>query len=126
MFGDILAANSDLLLHNYPMLLLAKKNFLEGSLGLWNSYAFSGAPQSVGAVAPALFPENWLLFLIPEQYIFLTYTFITFLKLWLVGVGAYHFYCSELLNRRWALFASLTYQLSGWVIWAVISSVALS
>src|ERR1039457_2385974 len=60
MFGDILAANSDLLLHNYPMLLLAKKNFLEGSLGLWNSYAFSGAPQSVGAVAPALFPENWL------------------------------------------------------------------
>lgn len=126
LFGHTLYANSDLLLHNYPMLLLAKREFLSGSVGLWNTYAFSGTPQSVGAVTPILYPENWILFLVPEQHLFSVYTFVTFLKLWLVGVAAYHFYCAELLNRRWALFASLTYQLSGWMIWAVVSSVALS
>src|SRR5438128_872212 len=42
LFGYTLFANADLVMHNYPMLLLAKRNFLSGSLGLWNPYTFSG------------------------------------------------------------------------------------
>lgn len=126
LFGQTLFANSDLLLHNYPMILLAKREFLSGSLGLWNPYAFFGTPQSVAASTHILNPENWLLFLLPERYLFSAYTFSMFIKLWLVGAVSYHFFCAELLNRRWALFASLTYQLSGWILWALVSSVALS
>lgn len=126
LFGNMLAANTDLLLHNYPQLLLAKHNFLHGSFGLWNSYTFFGAPESVAAGTPIFFPENWALFLVPEQYLFPIITFLAFLKLWLIGIVSYRFFCAELLNRRWALFASITYQLSGWVIWALVSYVALS
>ncbi len=126
LFGRILAANTDLLTHNYPMLLLAKRNFLQGVVGLWNPYTFSGAPESVAAGTPIMSPENWPLFLVPERFFFPALTFFAFLKLWLLGIVAYRFYCAELLNRRWALFASIVYQLSGWAIWAVTSYVSLS
>lgn len=126
LFGYVLAADWDLLSENYPMLLLAKREFWQGSLGLWNPYIFSGAPSSVEASTPLFFPENWPLFLLPDAFLFGAITFAAFVKMCLIGVAAYHFYCAELLNRRWALFASITYQLSGWVIWVVGTYVALS
>lgn len=113
LFGHVLAGNQDLLLENYPMLLLAKHEFLHGSLGLWNPYNFSGTPQAAEANTPLLFPENWLLFLVPTRFFFSAVTFAAFIKVWLVGVAAYRFYSAELLNRRWALFASIAMQLSG-------------
>lgn len=126
LFGQVLAANQDLLLENYPMLLLAKQNFLHGSLGLWNPYSFAGVPQAVEANTPLFFPENWLLFLVPMRFLFSTITFFAFVKFWLVGVAAYEFYCAELLNRRWAFFASVSLQLSGTTIWFLGTYVGLS
>ncbi len=126
LFGYVLAANSDLLLENYPMLLLAKHNFLHGSLGLWNPYSFSGVSEAAEANTPMFLPENWLLFLVPTRFLFLTVTFLAFVKVWLLGVASYRLYSAELLNRRWALFASIALQLSGMTIWCYGSYVALS
>lgn len=126
LFGHILVANWDLVSENYPMLLLAKREFWHGSLGLWNPYIFSGVPSAVESNTPLFFPENWLLFLVPDAYLFPTITFVAFVKMWLIGISAYCFYCAELLNRRWALFASIIYQLSGWTIWVIGTYVAAS
>lgn len=126
LLGHILFADTDLVAENYPLLLLAKANFLHGSLGLWNQFDFSGTPMAVDGVEPIFFPENWLLFLVPKQFFFPAITFVALIKFWVIGVAAYRFFCAELLNRRWALFASVAYQLSGWTIWCVAAYVALS
>ena len=117
LFGHVVAASTDSLLESYPSLLLARQNFLHGSLGLWNPYVFSGMPRAAEAVPTLFYPEHWILFLVPLRYLFATITFFAFIKVWLVGVAAYHFYCAELLQRRWALFASIAFQLSGMTIW---------
>ena len=117
LFGHVVAASTDSLLESYPSLLLARQNFLHGSLGLWNPYVFSGMPRAAEAVPTLFYPEHWILFLVPLRYLFSTITFFAFIKVWLVGVAAYHFYCAELLQRRWALFASIAFQLSGMTIW---------
>lgn len=126
LFGHILAANTDLLLEQYPMLLLAKNDFLHGSLGLWNPYAFAGIAQAAEANTPLLFPENWILFLVPSHFLFPTITFVALLKVWLIGIASYKFYCAELLSRRWALFASIACQLCGMTLWHLGSYVGLS
>jgi hypothetical protein len=126
LFGHVFAGNQDFLLENYPMLLLAKHDFWHGSLGLWNPYAFSGVPQAAEANTPLLFPENWLLFLVPTRFFFSAVTFVAFIKVWLIGVAAYRFYCAELLNRRWALFASIALQLSGLTLFFLGTYVGLS
>ena len=117
LFGHVVAASTDSLLESYPSLLLARQNFLHGSLGLWNPYVFSGMPRAAEAVPALFYPEHWILFLVPLRYLFATITFFAFVKVWLVGIAAYHFYCAELLQRRWALFASIAFQLSGMTIW---------
>jgi hypothetical protein len=117
LFGHVVAGSTDSLLESYPSLLLARLNFLHGSLGLWNPYVFSGMPRAAEAVPTLFYPEHWILFIVPLRYLFATITFFAFIKFWLVGVAAYHFYCAELLQRRWALFASIAFQLSGMTIW---------
>ena len=117
LFGHVVAASTDSLLESYPSLLLARHDFFQHSLGLWNPYVFSGMPRAAEAVPALFFPEHWILFLVPSRYLFATITFFAFIKFWLVGVAAYHFYCAELLQRRWALFASIAFQLSGMTIW---------
>lgn len=126
LFGRVFAGNQDFLIENYPMLLLAKHEFLHGSLGLWDPYSFSGSPQAVEANTPLLFPENWLLFIVPTRFFFSTVTFAAFVKVWLIGVAAYRFYSAELLSRRWALFASIAMQLSGITLWFFGTYVGLS
>lgn len=126
LFGHVLFANTDLLTENYPMLLLAKKNFLHGDPGLWNPYVFSGAPSSLEANTPIFFPENWILFLIPLKFLFPALTFLAFLKMCFIGIAGYWFFCAELMNRRWALFASTIYQLCGFTIWVITAYVPLS
>lgn len=126
LFGHVLFANTDLLTENYPMLLLAKKNFLHGDPGLWNPYVFSGAPSSLEANTPIFFPENWILFLVPLKFMFLTLTFLAFIKMCFIGITGYWFFCAELGSRRWALFASVIYQLCGFTIWVITAYVPLS
>jgi Bacterial membrane protein YfhO len=117
LFGHVVAASTDSLLESNPSLLLARHDFFQHSLGLWNPYVFSGMPRAAEAVPALLSPEHLILFLVPLRYLFATITFFAFVKFWLIGVAAYHFYCAELLQRRWALFASIAFQLSGMTIW---------
>ena len=117
LFGHVVAANTDMLHASYPSLLLAKHDFLHGSLGLWNPYVYSGLARAAEATPTMFYPEHWILFLVPSRYLFATIAFLAFAKVWLVGVAAYYFYCAELLNCRWALFAAIAFQLSGMTIW---------
>jgi len=117
LFGYAISANTDLLLESYPSFLLAKHDFLHGSLGLWNPYVYSGIARAAEATPTVLYPEHWFLFLVPARYLFTTIAFFAFVKVWLIGVAAYYFYCAELQNRRWALFAAIAFQLSGMTIW---------
>ena len=67
--------STDSLLESYPSLLLARQNFLHGSLGLWNPYVFSGMPRAAEAVPALFYPEHWILFVVPLRYLFSTITF---------------------------------------------------
>ena len=124
-FGHIFFANTDLTNHNYPNMLMAREAFLQNDFGQWNPYTFLGAPSAVAGGTPLLSIENWPLFLAPKQFFFQLVTFFAFIKFFLIGSIAYLFFCIELGSKRWALFSSLVYQLSGWVMWATVSYVTL-
>ena len=70
LFGHVVAASTDSLLESYPSLLLARHDFFQHSLGLWNPYVFSGMPRAAEAVPALFFPEHWILFLVPSRYLF--------------------------------------------------------
>jgi len=115
-----LIASTDAININFPLLIEAKKNFLNGYLGLWNPNILSGVPAFASSNIPLFSPENWILFLFPMNYFFLALTFFSFLKVWLVGVFSYLLFFEEFQNKKWAFFASLVYQLSGYTNWSTM------
>jgi hypothetical protein len=126
LFGQILVASTDMLIINFPMLMLAKRSFLQGEIPLWNPYVMGGASNFLCGVAPFFSPENWIHFLVPEKYFFQVATFLQFLRLGLVGTFAFFLFFEELGNRRWAFFAAACYQLSGYTLWTTTAYDTLS
>ena len=126
IFGKVLIGNLDVADINFPNLLLAKRNFLAGEWGLWNPFVSAGSSVFSNAIAPQFYPENWLLFWLPESVFFKAVTFVSFLKFWGIGFFAYLWFCKEVESPKWALFAAIAYQLSGFSLWTVISSDAIS
>lgn len=92
---------------------------MEGQIGLWNPYILSGVSGFSYSNLPILSPDNWPHFLVPEKYFFITATFISFLKFWLIGVFAFLLFNEELNDKKWAFFSSVIYQFSGYTIWAL-------
>jgi len=120
--GKILVSSSDIVDYQLPLWETARQNFLSGDLGLWNSSILNGISLFSMGLTPIFYPENWLLFLVPQKYFFLGLTFAAFVKLWLIGFFGYLWFQRELRHRGWALFASIVYQLCGFSIWAVAAS----
>lgn len=123
LFNYVLLANLDMPNFNIPMLILAKKDFWHGSLGLWNPYLLGGISSLLSAQAPIyniidLF--NWILFVVPDKYLLLAGTFLPFVKFWLIGVFAYFIFYEEIQSKKWAFFAATTYQLSGYTLWNML------
>ena len=75
LFGHILVPGTDAITLDFPMLILAKRNFLEGTWGLWNPYLLSGTPSFAFAKFNILMPHNWPLFLFQRNISFLKYAF---------------------------------------------------
>lgn len=126
LFNHTFIISTDMLNIDFPMLIQAKRSFLDGSVGLWNPHLLSGVSTFSYASAPIFAPENWLPFFVPEQYFFLVGSFLAFVKLWLVGVAGFYLFRAELGSSRWAFFGSVTYQLCGYALWATLAHTILS
>ncbi|NIQ03205.1 MAG: hypothetical protein GWM98_24790, partial [Nitrospinaceae bacterium] len=63
LFNYVLIVSTDVLNLNFPVLLWAKRNFLVGEPGLWNSYLLMGTSTFATSNAPQFSPDNWLHFL---------------------------------------------------------------
>jgi len=122
----ILVSSTDVVDYQLPLWEVARQNFVNGELGLWNPYLMNGISLFSQGLTPILYPENWLLFLLPQSAFFLGFTFLAFVKFWLVGYFAYLWFRAELGHRGWALFASTIYQLCGFSLWTVAASNLLS
>ncbi len=120
--GKILVSSLDIIDFQLPAWELARRSFLSGHLGLWNPYLLNGISLFSMGLTPILYPENWILFLLPEKTFFLGITFLAFLKLWFIGYFGFLWFRKELRHRGWALFASTSYQLCGFALWAVSNS----
>lgn len=120
LFNRPLIASTDVIHLNFPLLLTAQYNFMNGNLGLWNPYILGGVSTFSSSNAPIFSPNNWPLFLFPMKYFFLAGTFFSFLSMWLLGVFSYLIFLEEFKNKKWAFFASLIYQLSGYTIWSTM------
>lgn len=126
LLGEVWVGNTDALTLNYPMFYFFKSAFLDGGFGLWNPYVLGGVSNMDYAVSPLFSPDNWLLFLLPERYLFLGITFVTYFKLILVGVFSYLFLLEEVGDARWALFGSIVFQICGHTIWCATAFDAVS
>jgi hypothetical protein len=120
LLNQPLIASTDVLNVNFPLLFTAKRNFINGDLGLWNPYILSGVSAFGSSNSPLFSPDNWPHFLFPEKYFFLAGTFYSFLKMWLLGVFSYLTFREELQSKKWAFFSSLAYQMSGYMVWATM------
>ena len=120
LFNQIIIFSHDVIGLNFPVLLQAKRNFLEGHLGLWNANILLGVSSFASSNTPIFSPDNWLLFFFSEKYFFLATTYFSFLKLWFIGMVSYHIFYEEFKSRKWAFFSSVIYQLSGFTIWATL------
>ena len=58
----------------------------QGSLPLWNPYAFSGMPLLGDAQTAMFYPPNWLFFVLPGEVAFNYATLIQFV---LAGISIY-------------------------------------
>lgn len=124
--GRILISGLDMVDFDFPFLLAARRNFAEGSLGLWNPYLLSGTSAFAQSITPLFSPKNWLLFLLPTPWLFLGMTFLCLVQFWLVGGVSYALFREETSDRRWAFLASSVYQLSGFAMWTIATSESLS
>lgn len=125
-FGKNLIGNLDVADINLPALLAAKRAFVEGGWGLWNPYLSAGTSLFSNAIAPQFYPENWILFWLPEEWFFTAVTLVSFLKFWCIGLLAFAWFRKEGGNPGWAIFAATVFQLCGFSLWTVISSDSLS
>lgn len=120
LYNYVLLANTDMPDFNIPMFILAKRAIQEGHLNFWNPYLLNGVSTLLSSIIPifgVINPFNWILFLVPEDYLLLAGTFLAFVVLWLTGVVAYFLFLEEVQSQKWAFFSAVTYQLCGYTLW---------
>jgi hypothetical protein len=91
------------------------KSLKEGDLNLWNPYILSGIDFTTSTHNYMFSPLNWLLMLVPEEHFFTAFTLRVMVEIWLIGVFGFLAFNAILGSRKWAFFASVTYQLGSLV-----------
>lgn len=117
--GNFILGSTDNFFHHYPNMLFNLKSFRDGHLGLWNPHVLCGIDFSASSHNFMYFPINWLVFSLPAKFFFLAMTMRMFVEVWLVGFLAYLFFTEEFRDRRWALFSSTLFQLSGYLFFSI-------
>ena len=95
----------------------------QGSLPLWNPYAFSGMPLLGDAQTAMFYPPNWLFFILPGEVAFNYATLIQFV---LAGTSIY-LYARTMGLCQWAsLMGSISYMFSGFLVSRIVHLSILS
>lgn len=111
--GRVLIASTDNYFYIFPNMIFGNRYLAEAQFFPWNSYLLNGFDFSSSNYNFMFSPYNWVICLFPEKYFFEAFTALSFVSVWLVGVLSYLFFKEELGTARWALLASITYQLCG-------------
>jgi hypothetical protein len=111
--GRVLPHNdllNDLILQNYQWKTLIRESLARGEAPLWNPYLFGGVPFLAAGQHSALYPFSALYYALPIES---AYGWFQVSQLALSGLCMYALIRTLRMRRASALFAGLTYQLSG-------------
>lgn len=107
----------------YPLFFYAKHNFESILAGqapwLWNPYIHNGFPFYSNHWDMIYYPLNWPVFLLSDKHLLIGLTWKAFFEVATLGILAYRFFLTELDNKRWALFSSITYQMGSMLIFTM-------
>ncbi|MBC7326526.1 YfhO family protein [bacterium] len=95
----------------YPWRTFLGESLRNGILPLWNPYQFCGYPFYANGQSALFYPFNWLSPLLGKMFM----GFQAFIHLFLAGFLLYIFLLKLRLSSASAVFASLTYMLSGFI-----------
>lgn len=106
---------SDVVRQIFPWRILAMDQLREGSIPLWNPYAFSGTPLIANLQSAVFYPVNILFFVLPDVTAWVTYVL---LQPFLAFCGMYLFIRSLGLTRWAACMAGIFFAfISYTMIW---------
>ncbi|HOU13981.1 MAG TPA: oligosaccharide flippase family protein [Anaerolineae bacterium] len=108
---------ADLILQNYPWKRFLTTALHTRELPLWDPYLFAGHPFLANGQHSALYPLTWIFFMLPLPRAF--GLFIA-LQLGLAGISMYILARTLGANRLGALLASVTFELSGFLVASVV------
>jgi Bacterial membrane protein YfhO len=111
--GRIVLANSDAMVHAFPLRMIATRMALSGTLPLWNPWAFSGFPLFAETQAALLYPGTWLFAILPPTAA-VNLLMISSYSIAILGTFAL---AREIgCSRTGSAFAGLTFGMSGWML----------
>ncbi|MCC6758798.1 MAG: YfhO family protein, partial [Candidatus Omnitrophica bacterium] len=121
--GEISVFSYDNLGEIFPLFYYAKHNFVNILHGhapwLWNPWIQNGFPFFSNHWDMIYYPLNWPVFLAPDKDLLTALTLKSFIEVAALGIFAYGFFLRELGNARWALFASVAYQMCSLLIFTM-------
>ena len=114
---------NDLILQNYPWKTFIRASLSNGELPLWNPYLFGGAPFLAAGQHSALYPFSMIYYALPLASAF---GWFTVSQLALAGLCMYALARTYGLRRDSAVFAGVTYQLSGFLVVGVVHQMIIA
>lgn len=121
--GEVAVFSYDNLGEIFPLFHYSQQNFLNILNGqspwLWNPLIQNGFPFYSNHWDMIYYPLNWPVFLVSSENLLTALTLKSFLEVSALGIFAYGFFAIELNNRRWALFASVVYQMCSLLIFTM-------
>ena len=119
-YNDLL---SDLVLQNAAWKLHLRESLAAGEIPLWNPKILTGVPFLAGGQASALYPLNFLFYLLPLE---IAYGWFTALQVAIAGAALYGFGRVLRLRVLAALFGAIVYMFSGFLIASVVFTMFLA
>lgn len=114
---------NDLILQNYPWKAFIRASLGNGELPLWNPYLFGGVPFLAAGQHSALYPFSVIYYALPLASAF---GWFTVSQLALAGLCMYALARTYGLRRDSAVFAGVTYQLSGFLVVGVVHQMIIA
>ncbi len=114
---------NDLILQNYPWKAFIRASINNGELPLWNPNLFGGVPFLAAGQHSALYPFSVIFYALPLASAF---GWFTVSQLALAGICMYALVRTYGLRRDSAVFAGVTYQLSGFLVVGVVHQMIIA
>lgn len=121
--GKVLFSDTDSVFTHYPNIFFGWDSIRGGGLALWNPYIFAGTDFAARMHNHMLHPINWVLLLVPREYVLHGLTVLYFVEYVAVGYFAYAIARLYLAERSNALFFGVCVQLSGWTWFSTMTTI---